>query len=116
MSLSSDQISHQATKILDEVHNRQDVDADFNKMDLRDQYRVTLAMKHMNAQYEADHPDLPRVHIDTFQDGQLKELDVKGRLWGWNSCYSRDTDPGLPGCADGGFKAIVNCFKEIGDK
>ncbi len=115
MSLSPDQVGQEATAFLDQTHHRQDIDVDFNKLDLRDQFRVTKAMKHMNAQYETEHPDLPKISIGTFDDGQLKEVDVKGRLWGWNSCYSRDKDPGVPNPVNNGFKSIINGFKEILD-
>jgi hypothetical protein len=115
MSLSSDQVGQDATSFVDRAHHRQDIDVDFNKLDLRDQFRVTRAIKHMNEQFETDHPDLPKVTIETFNDGQLKELDVKGRLWGWNSCYSRDKDPGVPNPVNQGFKSIINGIKEAFD-
>ena len=115
MSLSSDQIGQEAHKYLDQAHHRQDIDGDFNKIDLRDQFRITRAMEHLNEQFETDHPDLPKLSIQTFEDGQLKELDVKGRLWGWNSCYTREKDPGVPNPASQGIRSILDIIKELRD-
>jgi len=115
MSFSSDQIGQEATKFLDQAHHRQDIDTEFNKIDLRDQFRITRAMKHMNEDFETAHPDLPKVTIQTFADGQLKEVDVAGRLWGTNSCYTRDKDPGVPDPVHQGFKSIINGIKEVLD-
>jgi len=115
MSLSNDQVGREASKFLDEAHHRQDIDTEFNGLGLRDQWRVTKAMQHMNSDYEADHPDLPKVQIGTFNDGQLKDLEVSGRLWGWNSCYHRDKDPGVPQPVKNGFKQIINGLKEVFD-
>ena len=115
MSLSNDQVGREATKFLDEAHHRHDIDTEFNGLGLRDQWRVTKAMQHMNAAYEADHPVLPKVQIGTFNDGQLKDLEVSGRLWGWNSCYHRDKDPGVPQPVKNGFKQILNGLKEVFD-
>ena len=113
MTLSSDQIGQQATKFLDDAHHRKDIDVEFNHMDLRDQFRTTRAMTHMNDQFEKDHPDLPKVSIQTFPDGQLKELDVQGRLWGANSCYTRDKDPGVPDPMPQGVRSILDIIREL---
>jgi|GEM_PF-4161073 len=115
MRLNSEQVGEEATKLIDMAHHRKDIDTELNGLDLRDQFRVTKAMLHMNDNYEAEHPDLPKIKIDTFEDGQLKDLSVAGRLWGQNSCYHREKDPGVPNPIKTGINGILNGVKEILD-
>lgn len=117
MSSSSARIESEAHHFLDEARNRNEFKKEFDSLPLREQLAVTRAMKRQEQSDEKQHPELPKVTIETFQSGYLREVDVQ-RSWidprkSLKEVYKQDHDPAPKSEIPAPVKSILHGLGEV---
>jgi len=112
MSSRADRIENEAHHFLEEARHRNDFNKEFDAMPLQEQLSVTRAMRRQESNDEKAHPDLPKVAIECFPSGYLKEVDAP-RAWydprsGAKVVYKQDHDPAPPSNLPGALKSILH--------